>query len=657
MKTFALRALLGCVIFSLLFSACGARGNSPTLTPLVNGTTSPALTLTSLTPEPSPTRALPRGLTVCLGQEPNSLYPFGNLNAAARSVLGAIYDGPIDTFTNGYQPVILEKIPSIENGDAQLAAVSVKRGDPVVDAAGNFSVLDFGLNVLPSGCKEDACAVKYDGRTDLKMDQLIVTFHMLPNLTWSDGVALNSADSVFAFKLASDTATPGSKYLIDRTNSYEAVDNLTVQWWGLPGFVDASYGSNFWSPLPKHLWEKIPASELARGDVKAHPPLGWGPYIFKDWAAGNYISLEKNPAYFRAPEGLPRFDTLTFLFVKDAASGISALVAGQCDILDTSLRLESEIDLLTELQRSDQVKLATATTPLIERLDFGIKPAAYDDGYAPGAGDRPDFLSDVRTRQGIAYCLDRQKVVTTVFGGISKVPDTFVSPEHPLFNANAAKYSFNVSSGVNLLEQAGWMDPDNNPATPRVAAGVKGVVNGTPLVLNYWTTSALQRRRVSDILAQSLAQCGVGVNLKYFSQDEFYAAGPDGPLFGRKFDLAEYALGNVGTEPPCAWFMSDQVPTKDNKWLGVNISGYTNPDYDALCRKALISLPGSQDYKDAYAKVQTIFANDLPSVPLYMRIKAAATRRDMCNFNLDAFAVNDLWNIEEFDFGPSCTGS
>jgi hypothetical protein len=66
-------------------------------------------------------------------------------------------------------------------------------------------------------------------------------------------------------------------------------------------------------------------------------------------------------------------------------------------------------------------------------------------------------------------------------------------------------------------------------------------------------------------------------------------------------------------------------------------------------------LPGSQEYSDAYAAVQETFANDLPSVPLYMRIKAAATRRDMCNFSLDAFAVNDLWNIEELDYGPTCS--
>jgi peptide/nickel transport system substrate-binding protein len=152
-----------------------------------------------------------------------------------------------------------------------------------------------------------------------------------------------------------------------------------------------------------------------------------------------------------------------------------------------------------------------------------------------------------------------------------------------------------------------------------------------------------------------LARCGIGVNLKYVSQDELYAPGPNGPLFGRSFDLAEYAIGSAGAEPPCSWFLSEQLPTRANKWNGLNVSGYSNTDYDSTCQKAMKVLPDQTGYKDAYAQVQSIYANDLPSVPLYMRIKAAATRRDMCNFTLDAFSIDDLWNIEELDYTPECS--
>ncbi len=647
--------LFGCTLILgiFLFSCSLPLTDGQTAEPVPNAQETVPVVMPSSTPVPTAT-ALPRTLSVCLGQEPNRLYPFGTLNAAARSVLGVIYDGPIDTFTNGYQGVILEKIPSLQNGEAQLTAVAVKRGDAVVDADGNLSVLDAGVTVLPSGCTDTACAIQYNGSTALQMDQLVVTFRLLPNLTWSDGNPLTADDSVFAFKLASDPETPGSKYLIDRTQAYEAVDQRTLQWWGLPGFVDPTYADNFWSPLPKHLWEKIPAAELALADAKAHPPVGWGAYIFKDWSAGEYIRLEKNPLYFRAEEGLPKFETLIFRFVKDAPTGISALIAGQCDILDTSLRLDGQIDLLTELERNQQAILITSTTPLIERLDFGIQPTSYDDGYAPGIGDRQDLFGDVRTRQGIAYCLDRQTVVSTVLGGVSQVPDTFVSPAHPLYNAEVVKYPFDVNEGLALLKEAGWADADDNPETPLVAINVKEVAVGTPLVLNYITTSALQRRQVSEILSKSLAQCSIGVNLKYVSQDELYAPGPSGPLFGRSFDLAEYAIGNADAEPPCSWFLAEQIPAASNKWIGLNISGYSNPDYDATCQKAMKILPDQPDYAEMYAQAQSLYASDLPSVPLYMRIKAAATRRDMCNFMLDAFALNDLWNIEELDYNPTC---
>lgn len=604
------------------------------------------------TQQPPTATPAPRVLTVCLGQEPNSLYPFDVLNTAARSVLEAVYDGPIDNFTNGYQPVILERIPSIENGDAQLNPVTVKRGDMVVDAAGRLVSLDFGISVLPAGCYDDSCAVKFSSGFELQMDQVVATFRLLPDLKWSDGAPLTVNDSLYAFQLASDPATPGSKYLSDRTQSYESLDDLTVQWWGAPGFVDPTYADNFWAPLPQHVWGNLKAEELARADLSARPPLGWGAYTFTDWAPGEYIRFDKNSNYFRAEDGLPFFETLVFRFVKDAPTGISALIAGQCDILDSSVRLDGHIDLLTELERSNQVQLITSTTPVMERLDFGIRPATFDDGVS--SNDRPDFFGDVRARQGIAHCLDRARVVNTVLNGMSQVPDTFVSPSHTLFAADAAKYPFDIAKGIDLLKSAGWTDPDNAPSTPMLAGNVKGVPAGTPLVLRYWTTSALQRQQVSAILSESLAQCGVGIQLEYFTQDSFYAPGPDGPLFGRQFDLAEYAVAAVGGEPTCSWLMESQIPRSANRWLGLNVSGYVNPDFDLLCRKTLRTLPDMPEHASASTQSQTIFANDLPFIPLYMRIKVAAARRDLCNLRLDAFTMNDLWNLEDLDYKPFC---
>lgn len=642
MKSILSRISRGVVIGAIFLSACQLQPQEAS-TPASSGQST--LVTSSPAPEASTTPAALRTLTVCLGQEPNSLYPFANLNSAARSIFSAIYDGPIDVFSNGYQPVILDALPSLKNGDAQINPVEVKRGDRVVNASGNVVALDVGVSVLPSGCTEESCSVKYDGVTPLKMDQMVVTFRLLPGLLWSDGKPLTSEDSVYAFTLASDPATPGSKYLTDRTKSYEAAGDNVVQWWGRPGYLDPTYADNFWAPLPKHLWGQLSAADLAQADTTKRVPLGWGPYVFTEWSAGQYIRLEKNSNYFRAAKGFPKFDTLVFRFLKDAEAGISGLIANECDLLDTSLRLDGQIDLLTQLEKNDQVHLVVSPTPLIERLDFGIQQAS---------GKRPNFFGDVRTRQGIASCLDRQKVVNTVLDNLTVTPLTFVPLNHPLYSDQVNQYPFDINKGIALLEQAGWLDADKDPATPRTSFKVTGVPDNTPLSLNYWTTSALQRRQVSEILSDSLAQCGVKVNVQYYDQNDFYAQGPDGPLFGRKFDLAEYAIGVTGTQPPCSWFVSSEIPTKQNNWVGVNVSAYSNPDYDAACKRAMAILPDKPEQKDAFLQAQVLFANDLPSVPLYQRIKVAATRKDLCNFTLDSFSLNDLWDIEEIDYGPAC---
>jgi peptide/nickel transport system substrate-binding protein len=583
------------------------------------------------------------------------LYLYGSPNPAARSVLSAIYDGPIDQVNYGYQPVLFDQLPSIENGGAQIARTSVKVGDEIVNADGQVATLDSGVRVRPAGCRDDTCAIEYDGQSALEMDQMVATFILRTDLAWSDGTPLTSADSVYSFQLASDPDTAGSRYLIDRTQAYEAADDQTVQWWGKPGYIDSTYFLNFWSPLPQHLWGQYDTKDLAQMDIVARTPLGWGPYIIDEWIPGEQIHLSKNYGYFRAGENLPKFDTLTFRFISDPNAAITALVDGSCDLLDPSIPLDGQTGLLLQMQDAGQIKAVFGMTTTMERLDFGVKPAVYDNIYNYAAqADHPNLLADKRTRQAIAMCLDRKKVVDTVLYGLSVIPNTYVPPDHLLYNSQATAYPFDIGAGNTLLDQIGWKDLDNDPSTPRQAQNIDGIQTGTPLVLEYLTTTAVQRRQVSEILTQSLAQCGVGLQPKYVSAPELYAEGPSGQLFGRNFYLAEYAMGSTGQEPTCEWFSTSQIPTEDNHWLGVNVSGYSNPDYDAACQQARQSLSNEPSYQQGYQTTQAIFAEDLPSVPLYMRLKVAAARSDFCNFSLDPTTTSELWSLETLDYGDNC---
>jgi peptide/nickel transport system substrate-binding protein len=623
---------------SLAATACGG-GDGSTATPAP-----------TLPPEasPTPTEAAPRALTICLGQEPASLFPLGNLSSSARAVLAAVYDGPIDSNSYGYQPVILEKLPDLADGDATLASVPVYVGDEVVDAAGVPITLAPGARVRPAGCRSDACAVEYDGTAAIQMDQMTVSFSLLPGLTWSDGTPLTAADSVYAYSLASNPNLPGWKYLVDRTQSYEAADDLTVQWWGKPGYVDPTYFIDFWAPLPRHAWEAFPPEELPEIDAASIVPLGWGPYVVQEWMRGEAIRLARNPAYFRADEGLPAFDTLTFRFQPDPEAAISALAAGECDLLDPGIHLEGQLALLESMAAQGQLQVFTTPTPIMERIDFGIRPAVYDDGYL-STSERADFFGDVRVRQALVLCIDRQAIVEAVLGGLSSVPLAFVPEGHPLYHAAAATYAHDVDAANQLLEQAGWRDTDGDPATPRQAWGVSTVLNGTPLELTYLTTGAAQRVRVASMVADSLAGCGVRVNVEYLDQAALYAPGPEGPLFGRSFDLVQFAMGNTGLEPSCAWFTTPEIPAAANDWVGTNTSGYSNAGFDAACLGVRQALPGEASYLEGYREMQVLFARDLPVIPLYWRLKAAAARPGLLNFSLDPTASSSLWNVESYE--------
>ena len=583
-----------------------------------------------------------RALTICLGNEPDSLYLYNSQALVSASVLEAVYDGPIDNLTFDYQPVILEKLPTLSNGDAILKKVKVAAGDWVVNDVGDPVVLEKGVMLRPLGCYDSKCAVEFSD-VPLTMEQLIVIFKIEPGILWSDGEPLTAYDSVYSFELDKDPATPTDKEFISRTASYEATSDYSTVWTGLPGYRNSQYMTQFWTPLPEHLWGKLTATELLNAKESRRYPLGWGPYVIESWVLGNHISLVKNENYWRAGEGLPHFDQITMRFVGGKSSAnVAALLAGECDIVDQTANLSDQSELLLELQAVGQVNATFVTGTVWEHADFGIVPA---QDY-----ERPDFFGDVRVRQAIAYCMDRRSVVRSVMYGQSKVLNSYLPSEHPLFDSTVKQYRFDVNKGTALLKQVGWIDDDENPKTPRVAQGVEGVPDGTPLTFNLATTSATQRQAATKILQDSLARCGVEVNLDYWSPGEFFADGPEGPLFGRHFDIGQFAW-LTGIEPGCELYLCSEIPSEENDWQGSNNTGFCNAAYDAACTQARQSLPGTLQYEQAHKQAQRIFADELPVVPLYLRLKLAATRPDMQGFIMDPTAQSEFWNIEEFDYG------
>ncbi|MEJ2707402.1 MAG: peptide ABC transporter substrate-binding protein [Anaerolineales bacterium] len=600
-------------------------------------------------------------MTICMAQEPESLFLYGDISVAARSVREAIYDGPIDILGYEPAPVILEEFPSLENGGVSIETVQVQTGDYLIDADGNLATLAEGVTFFPAGCSDRACAQEYTDQTEITMDQVVLHFGLVAGIQWADGSPLTADDSLYSFEVAQAIYPRVRADTLMRTRAYQVVDDGTIEWRGVPGYRPANYIPLFFTPLPRHAWGQLPVEELFSAEISSRRPMGWGPYMIDEWVAGDHISLSKNRNYFKASQDLPHFDHLVFRFVGSRDEALAALLSGECDYVDETAGLEQGSHNLLELQDAGRIAVFMETGTAWEHADFGLVPYTPPDSMETPVvvGEaQTSLFAQKETRQAIVQCIDRQRMADELFLGSSQVLDTYVPMDHPLYNPEAAHYEFNPQAGAALLDSIGWIDEDGDVATPRVAAGVPGIANGTPFEFTFLTTAEDEKLRAGEILRQSLGECGISVQVKALSWEELTAPGPDGVVFGRHFSLAQFAW-ITSLEPPCFLYTTGEIPGPypqfPKGWGGANVSGFSNSEFDQACAQAMATLPDTSEHRQSHLQAQAIFAEELPVIPLYSRLKLVATRADICGVIVDPSADSALWNVEAFDYGENCS--
>ena len=646
-------------IVSLICLATSCRPADSTVVP--NTPAAAATPLASPNPLPpaptsTPTPLPPKELTICLAEEPNTLFIYGAPSRAAQNLLQAIYDGPIEPRTYQFQPVILEKVPDLADGDAALETVQVGEGEAVVDVNGLVVDLRPGVTVLNARGEE----TEFKGEL-ITMTQTVVSFTLRSDIAWSDGEPLTADDSRYSFELAQevDDLSLRLRLLQARTKSYETVGEHTVVWTSVPGYLDTFrfrgfyfqnyYFQNFYHPLPRHAWRTTDTERLLRTEVAHRRPLGWGPFAVEEWRDGEQITLVRNPHYFRAAEGLPHLDRVTFRFVADLGQALDLLLAGGCDLITQDIIERETVETgslarLLEAADTGALQLIHGPSTEWEHLDFGIQPAEWVR--------RPDFFGDVRTRHAVAMCIHRERIAGEAIPyAKAAVADSYVANEHPLHAGDqTSRRDYSPAEAFSLLDEIGWQDEDGDGI--REAHGVEGVANQTPFSVTLLSNSDhLAHQRTARILTENLAACGIGLGVAYYPGEQLFADGPDAPVFGRQFDLVLFSWLN-DLDAPCWLYLSSEIPKSENWWAASNNPGYASEDFDQACLSALSSWPGTAAYRRDHIEAQRIFSNDLPVIPLYFVPKLIAARPGVTGVILDPSQFLDLWNIEAFDVTP-----
>ena len=587
--------------------------------------------------EPEAEPAGPKDLIVCMAQEPETLYVYGGSTLVASAIRHAVFTNDFTTLSYGYQSEGLEKMPSLADGDAIVNVVEVQPGDMVRDVTDTVVAWGEGVTVANA----DGEDVVFDGNP-VMMEQMVVDFTMKQRY-WSDGEPVTADDSVYSFEIVGDPDSTTSKYTVERTASYEATGDLTTRWTSVPGFKDATYFINFWGPLPRHHLGGFSAAELLTAEESSRLPLGDGAFKIDEWIAGDSIRLSPNEFYYRADEGLPYLNSVTYKFIPDTNQLIAQLLSGACDIGTQDGMDVGQAPFLIEAENNGLLTPYFQTGTVYEHIDFGIN--SYGD-YGDGVG-RPDWFEDVRVRQAMTMCTDRQSMVDNILFGRSEVIHSYIPSVHPLYPAGElTEWPYDVEAANALLDEVGYVDGDGD--------GIReDSVTGVPFHVTLGTTTGNEmRQQLTQIFKENLLQCGVDVELYYLPAGEWFADGPDGVLFGRRFDLGEFAW-LTGVEPSCNLYNTVSITGPEEEgfggWGNANETGWSNPDFDAECARAQGNLPGTADYEEGHKAAQVIFSDQVPVIPLFLRLKVAAARPNVLNFGVDPTQNSELYNIFEFD--------
>jgi peptide/nickel transport system substrate-binding protein len=644
-----MRKLLILLLLAGLLTGCRQDDNPTGATPATDGApasldptpeanavaeTTPSATDTpSPTPLPTATPRPPKDLVVCVGAEPADLYLYGDDSIAATAIRHALYESPVTSLGYDYQALALEKLPSLADGDAQVQTVEVAEGDLVITAAGELAPLGQGTTVLNA----DGQPVTYDGQP-ITMAQLVVDYTFRP-LVWSDGTPVTAEDSVFSFEVARDRTTPRPNTQARYTASYEATGERSVRWTGLPGYHDPAFMTHVWPPLPHHQLGDFSPAELPTLDEAARAPLSYGAFVVESWTPGESIRLVPNPSYYRAAEGLPHLTSLTFRFLAQRPRGLPEGYEG-CHVLTSDVLPFDALPAVDAAAEEGELVEYVASAGVIEQIIFGIDSSAiFEETHTP-------WFTDTRVRQAVAQCIDRQALADEFTGGRATVMDTFVPPDHTLLPADLPQWVYDPAAANTLLDEVGLRDANGDGVREAIGATrsfsiTLGTVAGDPL-----------REQLNARVRDNLAACGIQVNPYTLDAGAWFAPGPSGTVFGRKFDLAQFAwLSRI--HPDCGLYLTANIPGPleqgFNGWDGVNVAGWSNEAYDAACTRALSLLPGQEGYVEAHQEAMRIFAVELPAVPLFSRLRLAATTPDVLNFRLDPSQPSELWNAFELD--------
>lgn len=534
----------------------------------------------SPSPNASASAAPVRGGTaiVAIWQEPSTLAPLYNNQTVSTVVDYGVVEGLATTTNEGkYVPQLAKSVPDVANG---------------------------GVTV-----------------TGDKMD---VKWELLPDLKWSDGQPVTSADIKYTWQIWMKDPKTNSRTGYSEIESIDTPNDLTA----IVHFksVYAPYPLVFSDGImPKHLLENEP--DISKTDYN-RKPMGTGPFKITDFKAGDSITLERNPNYRFAPDK-PYLDKVIFRSVPSVQTAMAQLKAGEVNAV-WNLTADQAVDL----EKVSGLVMQTVPGPTVERIELNT---AENKEFTDPNSKNP-VLGDIAVRKALLYATPKQQIIDKLFfgkltQGTSPVSQGWAAYKEP-------QEGYDPKKANDTLEAAGWK---------KGADGIRSK-DGVRASISYTTTTGdATREKVQQVLVDEWKAIGIEVKIQN-QPSSVLLSGSCTSKDPRKlgtFDLVQYA-SSPGIDPHTTVFTryhSKNIPTQAN-CSGQNYTRVKNADMDKAIEDAGATLD-LEKRKASYAKALKILNEQYVIIWLYDRADIDGRQDALRGWQPNTWQ-RFTWNIQDW---------
>ena len=443
---------------------------------------------------------------------------------------------------------------------------------------------------------------------DISDDKLVYTFHLREDATWSNGDPVVATDYEFAWqqalnpKVASDYA-----YMLYFIHNAEPYFNGEVEWSevGVKVIDDYTLEVTLDNPLP-YATDLFAFPTLAPINQKFYEEVGAdkyatdaeyfccnGMYELTEWSHNSQIVFQKREDYWNADAVGP--DEIVYKIITDSQAGLNSY-------------LSREIDY-TDLDSGEVVQQAEAAG-----FEVGVKPAR--SSYYLIVNTEDEFMSNQNLRLALAYAIDKQALIDTVYQNDNQ-PMTSFTPPAIMGAAGADGPTFQEA----LLEERGEMYPasgDLEKAQEYLQAALEEL-GCTVDELNLSIDCADDSLRLNcatflqEQWRQNLGIENIAVNSMQTKQ------------VSANRQSGDYCMSLGGWSPD----YNDAINFLD-LWVtdgGNNDSFWSNEEYDNLIAQA--TAEADEEVRQQYLfDAEEILAAEMPVIPLYWQCQNYSYNKD-----------------------------